>query len=363
MKKIIKIILIGASGLFPITHIFSEEYKLNFENKIYFNNLDVPIPNIEKAKNLDNDKKNSFLIIGHAGSPYKEPEDTIEGFEQALRDGANGLEMDLCISKDNVIFLWHDWDPNSTIARARASGLEGFKYKPYFKIYKKVNELSFEEIKEYYGYILNKSISFESYNQIPSFEDFAKWASNKNQIKIIYLDIKIPPEMEFYTNFFVEEIYKISKKYNILDKIVFFSPHKNIVQKAKEYVKKSNLPLQIGLDREIPPSLILNGKNIIYEVIDIKKEFFVLNESHQMELEYAAIGRPTQLTVVGGWETYKKVVSYNIQMKERMKLKSKLILWTIDSEDEINYFFKSGIDGIVTNQPDKASIILRNKTP
>jgi glycerophosphoryl diester phosphodiesterase len=361
MRKMIKTFL-QLVWLFLVTNIFGDEYKLNFEGKIYLNDLNIPAPSFEKANRLDSREKDSFLIIGHAGSPYKKPENTIEGFEQALKDGANGLEMDLCISKDNVIFLWHDWDPNSTIAQARAIGLEGFKYKPYFKIYKKVNELSFEEIKKYYGYILNKVISCEFYNQIPSFEDFAKWASDKNQIRIIYLDIKIPPEMEFYTDFFVREIYRISKNYGILDKIVFFSPHENIVRRAKEYVIKYNLPLQIGLDKEISPSLILTSKekNIIYEAIDIKKEFFVLNKAHQMGLEYAAIGRPTQATIVGGWQNYLKVVSYNVQMKKLMRLGVKLILWTIDKQDEVNYLFRLGVDGIITNQPDKVSMILRN---
>ena len=35
-----------------------------------------------------------FWVIGHRGSPEREVENTIESFERALVDGANGLELD-----------------------------------------------------------------------------------------------------------------------------------------------------------------------------------------------------------------------------------------------------------------------------
>ena len=54
-----------------------------------------------------------FLVIGHRGSPCFAIENTMASFQRAVeQEGANGLECDLCLTKDEQIVLWHDWDPD-----------------------------------------------------------------------------------------------------------------------------------------------------------------------------------------------------------------------------------------------------------
>ena len=88
-------------------------------------------------------KIRDFLIIGHAGGDsYKECENTLEATEAALQRSpqqvseniystpiifnatvslphVNAIEIDLSMSKDNVIFLWHDPDPRAFTAAIR----------------------------------------------------------------------------------------------------------------------------------------------------------------------------------------------------------------------------------------------------
>jgi hypothetical protein len=52
MKKMIKTFL-QLVWLFLVTNIFGDEYKLNFEGKIYLNDLNIPVPSFEKANRLD----------------------------------------------------------------------------------------------------------------------------------------------------------------------------------------------------------------------------------------------------------------------------------------------------------------------
>ena len=68
-------------------------------------------------------QQKEFLIIGHAGSPLKEMENTVKSFQTALDEGANAIETDVCLTADGVLALWHDWDPNSTVANLRQMGL------------------------------------------------------------------------------------------------------------------------------------------------------------------------------------------------------------------------------------------------
>ena len=49
-----------------------------------------------------------FLIYGHRGSPKRFPENTIAGFEETLRAGADGFETDLRLLFDRTAVLYHD---------------------------------------------------------------------------------------------------------------------------------------------------------------------------------------------------------------------------------------------------------------
>ena len=57
----------------------------------------------------------SFLVIGHAGgNPTEDCENTLTSTRSALVDGgANAIELDLSVSLDGIVFLWHDPEPNS----------------------------------------------------------------------------------------------------------------------------------------------------------------------------------------------------------------------------------------------------------
>lgn len=60
-----------------------------------------------------------FLIIGHRGSPAGKVENTIPSFEKALSENANALEMDICLTKDKIPVIYHDWDPDSMVSILR----------------------------------------------------------------------------------------------------------------------------------------------------------------------------------------------------------------------------------------------------
>ena len=48
------------------------------------------------------------LILGHRGSPDHAPENTLRGFQAALEQGADGIELDVQISSDGVPVVIHD---------------------------------------------------------------------------------------------------------------------------------------------------------------------------------------------------------------------------------------------------------------
>lgn len=49
-----------------------------------------------------------FSVIGHRGDPIKAPEETFQSFDTAFKEGADYVELDLHVSKDNVLVISHD---------------------------------------------------------------------------------------------------------------------------------------------------------------------------------------------------------------------------------------------------------------
>jgi len=51
-----------------------------------------------------------FTVIGHRGDPINAPEETFESFNKAFSEGADYAELDIHVSKDNILVVSHDRD-------------------------------------------------------------------------------------------------------------------------------------------------------------------------------------------------------------------------------------------------------------
>jgi len=49
-----------------------------------------------------------ILVHGHRGARARRPENTIPAFKYAIQEGVDALEMDMAVTKDNVIVISHD---------------------------------------------------------------------------------------------------------------------------------------------------------------------------------------------------------------------------------------------------------------
>src|SRR6476659_8008813 len=50
----------------------------------------------------------AVAVHGHRGARAMRPENTIPAFEYAIAQGVDALELDMAVSKDNVIVVSHD---------------------------------------------------------------------------------------------------------------------------------------------------------------------------------------------------------------------------------------------------------------
>jgi glycerophosphoryl diester phosphodiesterase len=64
--------------------------------------------------------KTPYKLIGHRGFPAHYPENTLTGILAAIAEGADGVEFDIQISKDNIPVIFHDEHLQ------RTTGINGF---------------------------------------------------------------------------------------------------------------------------------------------------------------------------------------------------------------------------------------------
>ena len=84
---------------------------------------------IKIMQNLDEYINNKeILIVAHRGSSGTAPENSLSAYKEAIEAGANMIEVDIQITKDNQIVAYHDYYP---------AGMS-----------KKISELEFDEIKD-----------------------------------------------------------------------------------------------------------------------------------------------------------------------------------------------------------------------
>lgn len=292
------------------------------------------------------DKDNLFLICGHRGSPVNEPENTIQSFERAMREGVNSLETDLCVTKDKEVILWHDWNPNELVALIRENGIEpDVAYKPDFPapfsgFRNKTSELTLSEIRQHFNYV-KKGESKSVNAHIPTFREFINWIKDKNQIKYVFLDIKVPRDEKELILIILDQLVELIKEFNPSAKFIIETFYTEVLEVAK----KKYSDLNYSLDVEIPPGFIFLPR--IHSTIKT-----ALNHKNNI----AIIMRPRQITIAN-WITFRRVIWYDVRRRLRLnkKLDSPkidfLIGCTINDKREMECLIKSGINGMQTDYP------------
>lgn len=80
--------------------------------------------------------ESKILVHGHRGARALRPENTIPAFEYAIQAGADVLEMDVAVTKDNVLVISHDPHINAEICTGPHPGVA-------------IHELTLAELRQY----------------------------------------------------------------------------------------------------------------------------------------------------------------------------------------------------------------------
>jgi glycerophosphoryl diester phosphodiesterase len=145
-------------------------------------------------------KPGKMMVAGHRGDCYNYFENTMKSFQMSALAGADMIETDVQLTKDNEIIIMHD----TTVDRTTDG--KG-----------RISEKTLDEMKK-----LNAGNS-RIYERVPTFSEFIKWASNENIMLNIEIKEYYSKENEKRCIKCIEGVIDLIEKYNLRDKTVINS--------------------------------------------------------------------------------------------------------------------------------------------
>jgi glycerophosphoryl diester phosphodiesterase len=256
-----------------------------------------------------------ILVEGHRGARWVLPENTIPAMHHAMEMGADVLEMDLSVTRDNILVLSHDSVMNPAICK----GPEGMS--------RVIRELTLAELKQFdCGWAPNPAFPFQQAlpgTRMPTleevFEEFAPIPGIEFNIET-KIDPRRPeftPSPEEFTRLLVDMI----RKFKLEDRVIIQSFDFRTLLVARQ------------LAPEIRRSALLGA-----------------GEESFVETSRRAGNAP--------------IVSPNLRLITAEKVKEaqaaglKVVAWTANTPAEWQAVIDAGVDSIITDNPQGLVIYL-----
>lgn len=309
-------------------------------------------------------------IIAHHGTPLELPENTIQSCLRAVDLGANALEIDICMTLDEHLILWHDWDPDNLISISRQTELApGLAFKPDVpkigsKWRKPTIDLTLDEFRQHFTYKderdpverIKYGISHGEIDlTIPTLDEFFSAAVKWETLRTVYIDVKMPATSALrYAGQMADKIHNlISSEEDVNFEVVLMVPDSLVLQVMKARAQENNYDLTFTWDVEFPPGIVLNP--VKYSAINHATSSLFHNS-------VASVGRPTTLTIAP-WKVYRRTIQYDIEQWNKVNSDparfnagikiNALVAWTINEPDEMKCLAQMGVSGIITDEIKK----------
>lgn len=230
-------------------------------------------------------------IIAHRGFSGIAPENTMEAFKKAIETGADYFELDVHQTKDGELVVIHD----NSIDRTSSDSSKG-----------KIEEMTLEELKKVrVGYSQQFGQQYQQAG-LPTLKEALTLA--KGKIKVC-VEIKVGG--------IEDEVLALINELKMKEEVIIFCFAYRVLDRIN------------SLDSDIPL-------------------LFLVDRANTNEFEYAKVLGAK--AVGAGYDTdiTKELVA------EAHSFGLELWRWTVNKEEDMERFMAAGLDGLITNYPDKA---------
>ncbi|MGZ5426295.1 MAG: glycerophosphodiester phosphodiesterase [Thermoanaerobaculia bacterium] len=280
-------------------------------------------------------------VIGHRGAARHAPENTLASFKKALDLGADGIETDVCVTRDGCFVLWHDAEPSESVALVRQVGVEGhYLYLPALPtlgsdLRQPVRECQEAMFLEHYGYVLAEKglanpLGGTRRPEVPPalLDELLDWAPREPRLKHVFLDLKLA----------VDQADEVVRLLRLLADRVRRPDHRpgltfHLLEAQREIVSA----LVAEARREpMPDAVCVTGD---FELPGVVKGA----RRHGFVHVGMGAGRRT-------WGDFRLEVGRVLRARRRGHVES-VVAWTVNDEERLRELTALGVDGIVTDEP------------
>ncbi|MDC7954976.1 glycerophosphodiester phosphodiesterase [Fusobacterium simiae] len=231
-------------------------------------------------------------IFAHRGASGYAPENTLTAIKKAIEMKADGIEIDIQLTKDGKIVVMHDWKVDRTTTG------RGYVYELDFKYIRSLDAGQWYT-KDFIGEV------------VPTLEEVLDILPND-----MILNIEIKDIARKHSNI-EEKMLEVLKKYpEKFDNVIVSSFHHDKIRKLQELEPKLKLAL--------------------------------LTDSEFIEIE--------KYLSTNGLNSYSYHPEINLISKETVEILHKngvkVFVWSVNKEEDLDYLVKIGVDGVITNYPD-----------
>lgn len=276
-------------------------------------------------------KEIDFDIQGHRGYRGLYPENSIQGFIKALEIGVNTLELDVVISADNKVVVSHEpWMSYHICIDSIGNKISDDKIK--YNLY----SMDYNYIRKFDCGIVGNS-KFPEQNKISTFKPTLNYTikmiedyATDNLIKLpnYNIEIKSKPgtDLLFHpgTKEFSDLVISVIDSLSIFDRVTIQSFDFRVLRYVNQ--EYPNVKLSALVSDNFNPEINLNDL---------------------------------------GFYPYAYSPNYNFldcnNVKYMQEKKIKVIPWTVNSNDDIANVLNLGVDGIISDYPDRVIKIIENE--
>lgn len=234
-------------------------------------------------------------IWAHRGASGYAPENTLEAFALAVEQEADGVELDIQLTKDQRLVVIHD----ETLDRVseRHGYVKDFEWKELCKI--PVNR-TIPEYKEVF---------------IPTLEDVYQLLKSSG----LTVNVELKTGVIWYPQI-EEKVLALTKEMGMLEQVIFSSFNHISIKKIKEIEPKAKTGILYS--------------DVLYQAAEYSRKV----EADALHPVF--------------YHRYIETV-----WKEYQKAQIPLHIWTVNTEKEMNDLIGEGVEAIITNYPDKARMV------
>lgn len=246
-----------------------------------------------------------ILVHGHRGARAMRPENTIPAFEYAIKAGADVLEMDVAVTKDNVLVISHDPHINREICQGPHVGVA-------------IRELTLAELHEYdCGTLKNPHFPKQQPvpgTRIPTLDEVLNLSSEGGiQFNIETKSFPDHPELTPPPDIFAKLMLEVIRKHNLESRCIIQSFDFRTLRAMKTLAPHIRLA---ALWEGAPRPFVDIAKEAYAGIIS---PYFPLATPQQVEAAHAA--------------------------------KLEVVPWTADRPEDWQKLIDAGVDAIITDDP------------